>query len=76
MPLAIIAVISVVDMMSSTSVHLGPLVALAPAVTAAFAGPQMTAFVGLVAIAADRDEPAELINCGHPPPLLIRRNHV
>ncbi|SEO57868.1 Stage II sporulation protein E (SpoIIE) [Actinacidiphila rubida] len=51
-PLAIVAVISVVDMMSSTSVHLGPLVALAPAVTAAFAGPRMTAFVALVAIAA------------------------
>ncbi|WUH92333.1 serine/threonine-protein phosphatase [Streptomyces sp. NBC_00433] len=52
MPLAIIAVISVWDLMSSTAVHLGPLVALAPAVTAAFAGPWMTALVGLVAIGA------------------------
>ncbi|WP_307795359.1 PP2C family protein-serine/threonine phosphatase [Actinacidiphila acididurans] len=44
--------ISLVDMMSSTAVHLGPLVALAPALTAAFAGPRTTAFVGLVAIGA------------------------
>ncbi|WP_327290615.1 PP2C family protein-serine/threonine phosphatase [Streptomyces sp. NBC_01198] len=44
--------ISVVDMMSSTAIHLGPLVALAPALAAAFAGPRMTALIGLVAIGA------------------------
>lgn len=51
-PLGVIAVVSVVDMMSSTAIHLGPLVALAPALTAAFAGPRVTALVGLVAVVA------------------------
>ncbi|WP_329453898.1 PP2C family protein-serine/threonine phosphatase [Streptomyces sp. NBC_01497] len=44
--------ITLVDMMSSTAIHLGPLVALAPALTAAFAGPRTTAFIGLVALGA------------------------
>jgi serine phosphatase RsbU (regulator of sigma subunit) len=51
-PLATIATISLVDMMSSTTIHLGPLVALAPTMTAAFAGPRTTAFIGLGAIGA------------------------
>ncbi|SHL19869.1 PP2C family protein-serine/threonine phosphatase [Actinacidiphila paucisporea] len=52
LPLAIIALISLADMMSSAAIHLGPLVALAPALTAAFAGPRTTALVGLVAVGA------------------------
>jgi len=52
LPLAIIAVITVVDLMSSAAIHLGPLVALAPSLTAAFAGPRLTALIGLLAIGA------------------------
>ncbi|MEU6979177.1 PP2C family protein-serine/threonine phosphatase [Streptomyces sp. NPDC046371] len=51
-PFAIIAVVTVVDVLSPPDVHLGPFLIAAPAVTASFAGARMTAFVGAVAVAA------------------------
>lgn len=51
-PFAIIAVVTVVDVLAPPDVHLGPFLIAAPAVTASFAGARMTAFVGAVAVAA------------------------
>ncbi|MEV6209472.1 PP2C family protein-serine/threonine phosphatase [Kitasatospora sp. NPDC051914] len=47
-----IVVISVVDMLAPSEVHLGPLLVAAPAITASFAGPWTTAAVGAAAILA------------------------
>jgi len=52
MPLVAVAVISAVDLMSPTTVHLGPLLALGPALSAAFVGLRPTALVGTVAVGA------------------------
>ncbi|MFF9506825.1 PP2C family protein-serine/threonine phosphatase [Streptomyces sp. NPDC014724] len=52
MPFALIAVVTVVDVLSPPHVHLGPFLVAAPAVTASFTGPRMTAFVGAVAVLA------------------------
>ncbi|MEU7036346.1 PP2C family protein-serine/threonine phosphatase [Streptomyces sp. NPDC046237] len=49
---ALIAVVTVVDILAPPEVHLGPFLIAAPAVTASFAGPRMTAFVGAVAVLA------------------------
>ncbi|MFF9912485.1 PP2C family protein-serine/threonine phosphatase [Streptomyces sp. NPDC013457] len=49
---ALIAAVTVVDVLAPPEVHLGPFLIAAPAVTASFAGPRMTAFVGAVAILA------------------------
>ncbi|MFJ5829041.1 PP2C family protein-serine/threonine phosphatase [Streptomyces sp. NPDC093089] len=51
-PFALIAVVTVVDIVVPPEVHLGPFLIAAPAVTASFAGPRMTAFVGAVAVLA------------------------
>ncbi|MFF2364408.1 PP2C family protein-serine/threonine phosphatase [Streptomyces sp. NPDC058122] len=51
-PLALIVVITVVDIRSPTDVHLGPLLVIAPTLTASLAGPGLTALVGLLAVAA------------------------
>ncbi|MGW8764423.1 PP2C family protein-serine/threonine phosphatase [Streptomyces sp. NPDC055815] len=51
-PFALIAAVTVVDILSPPDVHLGPFLIAAPAVTASFAGPRMTAFVGAVAVVA------------------------
>ncbi|MEU6166005.1 PP2C family protein-serine/threonine phosphatase [Streptomyces tanashiensis] len=51
-PFALIAAVTVVDVLSPPDVHLGPFLIAAPAVTASFAGPRMTAFVGAVAVLA------------------------
>ncbi|MFB8398662.1 PP2C family protein-serine/threonine phosphatase [Streptomyces yangpuensis] len=51
-PFVLIAVVTVVDVLAPPEVHLGPFLAAAPAMTASFAGPRMTAFVGLVAVLA------------------------
>ncbi|MFD6299555.1 PP2C family protein-serine/threonine phosphatase [Streptomyces sp. NPDC060235] len=51
-PLALIVVIAVVDIRSPTDVHLGPLLVIAPTLTASFAGPLLTALVGLLAVVA------------------------
>nr|WP_232247276.1 PP2C family protein-serine/threonine phosphatase [Kitasatospora azatica] len=52
LPLALIAVITVVDVLSPVYIHLGPLLVVAPAITASFAGPRLTALVGVLAVAA------------------------
>ncbi|MEU9859740.1 PP2C family protein-serine/threonine phosphatase [Streptomyces sp. NPDC047971] len=51
-PFALIAVVTVVDILLPPEVHLGPFLIAAPAVTASFAGPRMTALVGAVAVLA------------------------
>src|SRR3954447_2661158 len=51
-PLAIIVAITVVDINSPTSIHLGPFLVAAPAITASFAGPGLTGAVGALAVAA------------------------
>ncbi|MET9654297.1 PP2C family protein-serine/threonine phosphatase [Streptomyces sp. JL2001] len=51
-PFVLIAVVTVVDVLVPPDVHLGPFLIAAPAVTASFAGPRMTAFVGAVAVLA------------------------
>ncbi|MFE5561497.1 PP2C family protein-serine/threonine phosphatase [Streptomyces sp. NPDC056544] len=51
-PFALIALVTLIDVLAPPEVHLGPFLAAAPAVTASFAGPRMTAFVGLVAVLA------------------------
>ncbi|MGC5008352.1 PP2C family protein-serine/threonine phosphatase [Streptomyces sp. DT203] len=51
-PLALIVVITVVDIHSPADVHLGPLLVIAPALTASFAGPWLTAAIGVLAVAA------------------------
>ncbi|MEU6621532.1 PP2C family protein-serine/threonine phosphatase [Streptomyces litmocidini] len=52
MPLALIAAVTVVDVVVPPDVHLGPFLIAAPAMTASFAGPRATAFVGAVAVVA------------------------
>ncbi|MGW5420008.1 PP2C family protein-serine/threonine phosphatase [Streptomyces sp. NPDC003943] len=49
---ALIVAVTVVDVLAPPDVHLGPFLIAAPAVTASFAGPRMTAFVGAVAVLA------------------------
>ncbi len=51
-PLALIVVITVVDLHSPPDVHMGPLLVVAPALTASLAGPRLTAVVGALAVAA------------------------
>ncbi|MFJ7586587.1 PP2C family protein-serine/threonine phosphatase [Streptomyces sp. NPDC097617] len=51
-PFALIALVTVVDLLAPPAVHLGPFLVAAPAVTASFAGPRMTGLVGLVAVLA------------------------
>ncbi|MFF3615069.1 PP2C family protein-serine/threonine phosphatase [Streptomyces sp. NPDC002580] len=51
-PLALIVVITVVDVRSPTDVHLGPLLVIAPTLTASLSGPLLTALVGILAVAA------------------------
>ncbi|MFF2953819.1 PP2C family protein-serine/threonine phosphatase [Kitasatospora sp. NPDC057965] len=50
-PLALIVVITVVDVLSPPSIHLGPLLIVAPALTASVAGARATAVVAVLAIA-------------------------
>ncbi|MEU9040427.1 PP2C family protein-serine/threonine phosphatase [Kitasatospora sp. NPDC048343] len=50
--LALIVLITVVDILSPPDIHLGPLLIVAPALTASFAGPRATAGVALLALAA------------------------
>ncbi|MFE5328895.1 PP2C family protein-serine/threonine phosphatase [Embleya sp. NPDC056575] len=48
----LIVVITVVDLISSPDVHLGPLLVVAPALAASFAGPRLTAGIGALAVGA------------------------
>jgi serine phosphatase RsbU (regulator of sigma subunit) len=52
LPLALIVVITVADILSPPSIHLGPLLVVAPAITASFAGARLTALVGVIGVAA------------------------
>lgn len=51
-PLTLIVVICAVDVRAPPTVHLGPLLVIAPALTASFAGPRKTAAIGILAVAA------------------------
>ncbi|MGW0193953.1 PP2C family protein-serine/threonine phosphatase [Nonomuraea sp. NPDC003201] len=66
-PLIMIVLIVLADLLAPPSVHLGPLLVAAPAVTASFASPRLTAAIGALAIAADvlvgiHDEGFETLN--------------
>ncbi|GAA2822699.1 PP2C family protein-serine/threonine phosphatase [Kitasatospora paracochleata] len=51
-PLALIVVIVVIDLRSPTSIHLGPLLVIAPALTASFGGPLLAGLIGALAVLA------------------------
>jgi serine phosphatase RsbU (regulator of sigma subunit) len=51
-PLAFIALITVADVLSPETIHLGPLLVVAPALTASFAGPVETGFIAVLAVVA------------------------
>ncbi|WP_280717003.1 PP2C family protein-serine/threonine phosphatase [Kitasatospora sp. MAP5-34] len=52
LPLAFIVLISIADISSPSDIHLGPLLVVAPAITASFAGSRLTALIGAAAVAA------------------------
>jgi serine phosphatase RsbU (regulator of sigma subunit) len=52
LPIALIVVITVVDLRTPKDIHLGPALVIAPALTPSFAGPRTTAFVSALALAA------------------------
>ncbi|MEU9121546.1 PP2C family protein-serine/threonine phosphatase [Streptomyces sp. NPDC048506] len=51
-PLAIIVGVTVIDINTPPTIHLGPFLVAAPAITASFAGPGLTGAVGALAVAA------------------------
>ncbi|MGW1787403.1 PP2C family protein-serine/threonine phosphatase [Streptomyces tubercidicus] len=51
-PVGIIVAVCVIDALAPPDIHLGPLLVAAPAITAAFAGPRLTAAIGVLAVAA------------------------
>ncbi|MBH1937349.1 serine/threonine-protein phosphatase [Streptomyces sp. AV19] len=51
-PLGLIVVIMVLDLLTGPEIHLGPLLVVAPALTAAFAGPLATGGVAVLAVIA------------------------
>src|SRR5262249_22146371 len=51
-PLALVAAVPVFDPFLPTSIHLAPVLAVAPAVTATFASPRRTLMVGVLAVIA------------------------
>ncbi|MFJ1753388.1 PP2C family protein-serine/threonine phosphatase [Kitasatospora sp. NPDC088134] len=51
-PLALIVLISAVDISISPDIHLGPLLVIAPALTPSFAGSRTTALIGALAVLA------------------------
>ncbi|MFI0810675.1 PP2C family protein-serine/threonine phosphatase [Streptomyces echinatus] len=51
-PIVLILVITAVDQLVPEDVHLGPLLVIAPAVTASFAGPLLTGLIGFLSVAA------------------------
>jgi serine phosphatase RsbU (regulator of sigma subunit) len=52
-PFVLIAVITALDLSVPTDIHLGPLLVIAPALTASLAGPRLTALAGGLAVAAE-----------------------
>jgi hypothetical protein len=51
-PLVLIAAIPTADLLLPPDVHIAPMLAVAPAFTAAFAGPRLTALIGALAVTA------------------------
>jgi serine phosphatase RsbU (regulator of sigma subunit) len=51
-PLGLIVIITTVAILTPKGIHLGPLLVVAPALTASFAGPRCTAVIGALALAA------------------------
>nr|WSX74867.1 serine/threonine-protein phosphatase [Streptomyces sp. NBC_00899] len=51
-PIVLVAMITVADVLSPPEVHLGPLLVVAPALTASFGSARLTALIGLLATAA------------------------
>ncbi|MCC3775031.1 PP2C family protein-serine/threonine phosphatase [Streptomyces sp. UNOB3_S3] len=51
-PLGLIGLIVAVDLLTAPNIHLGPLLVVAPTITAVFAGPRLTALIGALAVAA------------------------
>ncbi|WP_234376925.1 PP2C family protein-serine/threonine phosphatase [Streptomyces sp. TP-A0356] len=51
-PVGLILVITLVDIHSPTYVHLGPLLVIAPAITASFGGARLTGLIGALAVGA------------------------
>jgi serine phosphatase RsbU (regulator of sigma subunit) len=51
-PLMLILSIAVADTLTSPEVHLGPLLVVVPALTVSFAGPRLTALIGVLAVIA------------------------
>ncbi|MGW1894351.1 PP2C family protein-serine/threonine phosphatase [Streptomyces sp. NPDC002004] len=51
-PILLIVAITAVDMLVPADIHLGPLLVVAPAITASFAGPWLTGLIGLLAVLA------------------------
>ncbi|MFJ7072110.1 PP2C family protein-serine/threonine phosphatase [Streptomyces sp. NPDC098781] len=51
-PIALIVIVTAVDILAPSRVHLGPFLVAAPAVTASFAGPRATACIGALAVTA------------------------
>ncbi|MEV6398472.1 PP2C family protein-serine/threonine phosphatase [Streptomyces sp. NPDC051907] len=52
MPIALIVIVTVVDILAPPEVHLGPFLVAAPAITASFAGPGTTGLIGALAVLA------------------------
>ncbi len=51
-PVGLVVVITVVDIHSPETIHLGPLLVVAPAITASFGGPRLTGLIGALAVGA------------------------
>ncbi|MFD7643534.1 PP2C family protein-serine/threonine phosphatase [Kitasatospora sp. NPDC059795] len=51
LPLGLIVLITATDLAISPNIHLGPLLVVAPAITASFAGTRLTLLVGILALA-------------------------
>ncbi|MEV4116620.1 PP2C family protein-serine/threonine phosphatase [Nonomuraea sp. NPDC049695] len=52
-PLSMVVAIALTDLLTPRSIHLAPLLVAAPAVTASFAGPWLTAAIGVLALASE-----------------------
>lgn len=52
-PIVLIVMIVLADLANGPGIHLGPLLIVAPAITAAFAGPGQVALIGVLAVAGE-----------------------
>ncbi|MCX5397123.1 PP2C family protein-serine/threonine phosphatase [Streptomyces sp. NBC_00102] len=69
-PVLWIAAVSVVDILSPSDIHLGPLLVAAPAVTASFAGPRTVGLIAALAVVVQTviglvRDPGELLSANH-----------